>query len=268
MPKAKPLAGVTVVVTRPEHQAAGLCQLIETNGGTALRFPVLDIAGPADTAAVAATVERLAEFDIAVFISPNAVQWGLKLVDSWPAELKIAAVGRGSARELNHQGMTPDIFPEQQFNSEALLALEAMQQVAGKNIIIFRGEGGRELLADTLRERGAQVQYLECYRRVRPTLDPALLTVPLQQDAVDIVTVTSNEGLDNLLALAGEAARPALIRLPLIVVSERTRERARELGFHASIILARQPSDEALLEAVIDWKTENSASAGNGSANY
>jgi uroporphyrinogen-III synthase len=256
MPTAKPLAGVTVVVTRPAHQAEGLCQLIETNGGTALRFPVLDIDGPADPVAVTATINRLAEFDIAVFISPNAVQWGLKLVDSWPPNIKIAAVGLGSARELTRHGIKPDICPEQQFNSEAVLALEDMQQVAGKRIIIFRGDGGRELLADTLRDRGAQVEYLECYRRVRPTIDPALLTVPLQHAAVDIITVTSNEGLENLLAMTGEPARAALTRLPLIVVSERTRERAQELGFQGPVILARQASDEALLEAVIDWQTE------------
>ncbi|MGD8567258.1 MAG: uroporphyrinogen-III synthase [Gammaproteobacteria bacterium] len=260
MPKAKPLAGVTVVVTRPAHQAEGLCRLIETNGGTALRFPVLDIAGPADQTAVAATINRLAAFDIAVFISPNAVQWGLKLIDNWPADIKVAAVGRGSARELTRQGMEPDIFPEQQFNSEALLALEDLQQVAGKRIIIFRGEGGRELLADILRGRGAQVEYLECYRRVRPTIDPALLTVPLQQGTVDILTVTSSEGLENLLAMTGEAVRSVLTQLPLIVVSDRTRERARELGFQAPIILARQASDDALLEAVIDWKTETASS--------
>ncbi|MGD8559632.1 MAG: uroporphyrinogen-III synthase, partial [Gammaproteobacteria bacterium] len=142
MPKAEPL-GATVVVTRPAHQADGLCQLVEQHGGTALRFPVLDITGPDDEASVVAMIQRLAEFDMAIFISPNAVQWGMKLAGALPPALKIAAVGKGSARELMQRGIEPDIFPSQQFNSEALLAMDAMRDVTDQRIVIFRGVGGR-----------------------------------------------------------------------------------------------------------------------------
>ncbi|MGD8639883.1 MAG: uroporphyrinogen-III synthase [Gammaproteobacteria bacterium] len=253
MPKAEPL-GATVVVTRPAHQADGLCQLVEQHGGTALRFPVLDITGPDDEASVVAMIQRLAEFDMAIFISPNAVQWGMRLAGALPPALKIAAVGKGSARELMQRGIEPDIFPSQQFNSEALLAMDAMRDVTDQRIVIFRGVGGRELLADTLRERGAAVEYLECYRRVQPDVDPAILTEPLQQGAVDIVIVTSNEGLENLLAMAGDQAAEQLLTLPLIVVSERSRDRARQLGFRGEVIIAQQPSDQGLIDAVLQWK--------------
>ncbi|MGD8558917.1 MAG: uroporphyrinogen-III synthase, partial [Gammaproteobacteria bacterium] len=105
-----------------------------------------------------------------------------------------------------------------------------------------------------LRERGAAVEYLECYRRVQPDVDPAILTEPLQQGAVDIVIVTSNEGLENLLAMAGDQAAEQLLTLPLIVVSERSRDRARQLGFRGEVIIAQQPSDQGLIDAVLQWK--------------
>ena len=257
---AETLAGITVVVTRPAHQAQPLCQLIEANGGTILRFPVLEIAGPRDATVVTETVRHLAEFDIAIFISPNAVQWGMKFVAAsggFPLGIQVAAVGRGSARELAKNGIEPDIFPSQQYNSEALLAMHQMQQVAGKRIIIFRGESGRELLADSLRERGAVVEYVECYRRVQPDIDPAPLVESLNRDKVDIITVTSNEGLQNLVNMVSDSARSKLMALPLIVVSERSQILASELGFQGPVIVSKQPSDEALLNAIIDWHTDS-----------
>lgn len=258
MPKAEPLAGVTVLVTRPVHQAQRLSTLIESAGGTSWRFPVLDIAGPRDPDKVRRTLAQLAAFDMVIFISPNAVQWGLEFVTAaggLPAAVKVAAVGRGSARELAERGIEPDIFPSRQFNSEALLAMEPLQQVAGKRIAIFRGEGGRELLAQTLRERGADIEYVECYRRVQPDNDPAALLAALGHGDVDIITITSNDALENLLTLVGDGGRQLLLKLPLVVISERGQALAAERGFQGPIIIANQPSDDALLEAIIDWRS-------------
>jgi uroporphyrinogen-III synthase len=250
------LDGIHVVVTRPAHQAEPLCELIEQQGGQAIRFPVLEIVEPRDHDALFAIIDRLANFDLAIFISPNAVHRALNLIDArggLPPALAIAAVGRASAKALAQHGCTAVITPQQKFDSEALLTMGELQQVTGKRIVIFRGEGGRELLADTLRARGAQVDYAECYRRAKPDTDVNPLLQHWVRNEVDIIIVTSNEGLHNLYELVGELGRQWLMKTPLVVVSERTAELARQMGFTQPSIIATKASDDALLQALIDW---------------
>ena len=177
-----------------------------------------------------------------------------------PEHIKVAAVGKGSARQLNKHGVSVDIFPSQQFNSEALLAMDEMQAVAAKRIVIFRGEGGRELLADTLSSRGAIVEYAECYRRSKPEVSANELLAALSQGKLDIVTATSNEGLQNLYDMVAEPGRSALLKLHLIVVSERSKRLAEALGFTKPAIIAHNASDEMLIEAIVKWQQARPAS--------
>lgn len=251
------LHGRGVLVTRPAHQADTLCHMIEQAGGRAIRFPVLAIAPPHDMTAPLATVARLAHYDLAIFVSPNAVEYGLDLIGAQgglPAGLRLAVVGEGSARALRARlGRGPDLQPSERYDSEGLLALAELQQVAGRRVVIFRGDGGRELLGQALRERGATVDYAEVYRRVRPAVDVAALAAQLAAGAVDIVTVTSSEGLRNLLELAGADNAARLKKLPLVVVSERTAALAQELGFSQPAHVAALASDAGLVEAVARW---------------
>lgn len=251
------LQGIHVVVTRPAHQAEQLCEMIESAGGHAIRFPVLDIADVTDTKTLDAIIDRLEQFDIAIFISPNAVTHALTHINAkggLPAQMRVAAVGQASAKALSAYGITVDLFPEQTFNSEALLALPELQQVAGKQVVIFRGVGGRELLADTLKQRGAQVEYAECYQRVRPNTDVRPLQEYAENGAVDIIIITSNEGLQNLFDMVGESGHYWLLQTPLLLVSERTAEFARQLGFTREAIIATKASDTALLQSLLDWR--------------
>lgn len=192
----QPLAGVAVVVTRPAAQNQALCQMIAAAGGEAHALPVLAIAGLAATSALRAQLGQLRSYQLAIFISANAVEYARQLLaDTWPPPLSVAAVGKATARALMASGVQQVLQPTAGFNSESLLALPELQQVAGKKIIIFRGQGGRELLADSLRQRGAQVDYAEVYRRIRPEVSlRTLLALP----KVDFITATSNESLQNL----------------------------------------------------------------------
>lgn len=250
-----PLAGVGVLVTRPAAQAEPLCRRIEAAGGRAIRFPVLEILDPADRAPLLGVIDRLDTFDLAIFISPNAVTKTLNLLlgrRALPPCLRIAAIGRGSARELTRAGITADIVPPRPYNSEALLASPALQAVAGQRIVIFRGDGGREVLGDELRRRGAQVEYAEAYRRVRPDTDVGRLQRHWARGELDVVTVTSGEGLRNLFELVGKLGREWLRRTPLVVVSERGAALAHELGCRETHV-APEASDEGLVAALIDW---------------
>lgn len=255
---AGPLAGVRVLVTRPAHQAEPLARLIEQDGGEAIRFPTLAIVPPRDPGRLADIVARLEHFDLAVFVSRNAVERAAEAIHArhsgLPPQLAIAAAGRTSAQALARAGVRAVLAPAERFDSEALLELPALRQVSGRRVVIFRGEGGRELLGETLAARGARVEYAECYRRIRPAADTGPLRARLQQGGIDLVTVTSGEGLQNLFDMLGEAGRPRLRRTPFVVVSQRQAELARTLGVTAEVRVARQASDAAVVEAIREWR--------------
>lgn len=247
------LAGVTVVVTRPRHQAARLCHLIEARGGRSVLFPVLEIIDVEDIGPARALIQRLDEFDLAIFVSANAVHKAAPMMAAragFPARLRVAAIGRRTAEALQAHGLRADIQPHEGYTSEALLALPEMQHVQGKNVVIFRGAGGRELLGEALTRRGAQVSYAEVYRRVRPEYESAALVRVLGENKNIIIVVTSNEGLQNLFEMAGAQGQPLLRHTRLVVMSTRNAEFARSLGFGAAVV-AGQAGDEGLLDGVI-----------------
>jgi uroporphyrinogen-III synthase len=245
------LAGRRVVLTRPAGQAGQLAALIQAAGGEAVLFPTLEIADATDQRPLVALIDRLDAFDLAVFISANAVSRGLALVNarrSWPAGLRVATVGRASARELRRHGFDAVIVPAQGFDSEALLALPELKDVSGRRIAIFRGEGGREYLAQTLLARGAAVEYAECYRRARPRADAAPLIDMWRRRQLDAFTATSGEALANLGEMLGESGRQCLQSTPLFVPHERIAAAARALG--VDTVALTGPGDEGLVEGL------------------
>lgn len=245
---ALPLAGRGIVLTRPRLQAEMLAQRVRVAGGTPLLFPAIEICDLPDLGPLLALVDRLAEFDLAVFISPNAVHKALNLIrarrgTAWPPGLKVAAVGRGSRRELEHQGLQSVVAPTAHADSEALLALPELKAVAGRRVVIFRGDGGRELLGDTLAARGASVEYAECYRRARPHADSASLLTSWARGAVHAVTVSSNEGLANLYEMLGKLGQHWLRGTPLFVSHPRVAENAARLGVREIVVAGVADAD-------------------------
>ncbi|MEN8216185.1 MAG: uroporphyrinogen-III synthase [Pseudomonadota bacterium] len=231
---------IKVLVTRPAHQSEHLCQLIAEKGGQPVRLPVIEILEIDDKRALLKCREQA--LDIAIFISANAVEKTLPTLQSHLPP-QIVAVGKRTAKTLKAWGITA-LCPLPPYNSEALLEMPQMQTVTGKKIVIFRGEGGRELLAETLRQRGATVNYVHVYRRVQP---PAPAWIANTQ--IDIITVTSQEGLRNLFAMLD--GQTWLRHTPLVVMSERIRAEAERLKVQAPIIVASAASDEGLLEAML-----------------
>jgi uroporphyrinogen-III synthase len=233
------LRGRGILVTRPGERAASLARLIESAGGRAHLFPAIEIEDlPAPPA-----LAQLDRFDLAVFVSPTAVARIMAHLAAWPAALPAAAVGGGTRRELERHGVKEVIAPRAGADSEALLALAEMQQVAGKRVVIFRGEDGRELLGDTLRGRGAQVEYAAGYRRTRPTGGRLW-----KEDEIDAITVSSSQGLANLFEMLDGAflrARPLFVPHPRVAAGARARA-VRE-------VVVAGPSDEQVLEALVAY---------------
>jgi uroporphyrinogen-III synthase len=235
-----PLAGRGILVTRPREQAAGLAGLIEGAGGRAHLFPAIAIEDLPAPAALA----RLEQFDLAVFVSPTAVGKALGRMGAWPQAVRAAAVGAGTRRELERYGVTNVIAPHEGADSEALLGEPELEQVANRRIVIFRGEGGRAFLGDTLRERGAQVEYAACYRRRLPENGP----LTWKREEIDAVTVSSAQGLANLFEMLDPAWLGAR---PLFVPHPRIAEDARARAVQEAIVAG--PSDEQMRDALVAY---------------
>lgn len=246
----QPLAGLKIVVTRPREQAARLTQYIERFGGRALLFPLLEIAPAADQANLREQISRIAQFDLAIFISPNAVQYGMAAIHAagdLPTTLKIATVGQGSAKALRELGIADIITPTENFDSEGLLALPELQNTAGWRVLILRGDGGRKLLGNTLKARGAIVEYVTCYQRSKPQLD----AVALLNDAPDVITVTSSEALGHLWQILDDTRRDNVHDTPLFVSHKRIAELAHQQGWRQ--VLLTGAGDDGLVSGLVAW---------------
>jgi uroporphyrinogen-III synthase len=249
---AKALSGRGIVVTRPRELAATLAGLIEREGGRAIRFPAIEIEDLPPPAALS-SLER---FDLAIFISPTAAARVMSQVGAWPKRLRTAAVGAGTRRELERRGLAGVLAPEGAADSEALLALPELAAPLGKKrVVIFRGGEGRRLLGDALAARGAQVEYAECYRRRRPVADATPLLEDWERGAVHAVTVSSSEGLDNLVALLGARGAARLRATPLFVPHARVAAHAAGLGMQKVVVAG--PGDDAVLERLVGYFHEH-----------
>ena len=246
------------MVTRPRDQAAGLAALIEAAGGRAFLYPAIEVEDLPDPAAALRAIGDLEQLDLAIFVSPTAVKKSFELIKkkraTWPSDLRAAAVGQGSRDELERHGIHGALAPESGADSEALLALPELGSVAGKRIAIFRGEGGRELLGDTLAARGAKVEYAACYRRTRPRIDVGPLLSAWAQGAVHAVTVSSSTGLGNFVALLGEPGRALLGGTPVFVPHRRVAEEARRLGVRTPVLAG--PADAEMMARLVAYFSE------------
>jgi uroporphyrinogen-III synthase len=248
-----PLRGRGILITRPAAQSAELAALVAQHGGRPILFPAIEILDVEDRGPLDAIVDRLETYDVAIFISPNAVTKACESIRarrSFPSHVKVAAVGRGSAAALASLGLGPVIAPDDGGDSESLLRVPELARVAGQRIVIFRGSGGRELLRDTLVQRGAAVDYAECYRRGRPGTGVGALMKSWAAGEIDAVVVTSSEGLRNLHDVVGPAGRRHLAATPLFVPHPRIAATADELGLRDVVVTAT--GDRAIAASLVE----------------
>ena len=246
----KPLIGIGIAITRPIDQAKKLSALIAEAGGTPILFPLIEVMPLKNYGKFEAVISDSKDYDWAIFISSNAVQNGMpRLVKAGIAKedifgsLKFAAIGPVTASELKSFGVKDVLTPlshvqdgdesKVRFDSESLLTLPEMTNVAGKKILIVRGVGGRDVLAETLKTRGAQVTFGECYQRVNPQTNCNLLAQLWAEKKLHGIVVTSSEAMRHLLDLAGDAEW--LRNITLFVNHARIAELPLQIGLKALV---------------------------------
>ena len=242
------LAGIGIAITRPSDQAKKLKLLIEEAGGTPILFPLIQITQLADYSQFENVISHIADYDWAIFISSNAVQNGMpRLIKRYiPLTLKFAAIGPVTASELQSFGVKEVLIPLGLFDSESLLALPEMQEINGEKVMIVRGVGGRDVLAETLKSRGAQVTFAECYQRENPQTDCDLLAQLYGENKLHGIVVTSSEAMRHLLDLAGDANW--LKNITLFVNHARIAELPLQMGLKVKV--ADAPGDESMLRTI------------------
>jgi uroporphyrinogen-III synthase len=255
MATPQPLKNAGIIITKPVGQGESLKERLEAKGARVLHFPSTEILPITNAADLPLSLEQLERYHYAIFISPNAVEYAAQFTDlaALPPKLKVAAIGPGSARALTERGRKPDILPRDGANSEALLRLKALNAVDGKRVLIVRGQGGRELLAETLEERGADVDYAEVYRRVAPKLDRTEITQWFREGEDDVIIVTSREALLNLERMLSPTLTPYLKSAQLLVSSPRLVKLTAAFGIRRRPIIAADAGDAALVRALLSW---------------
>lgn len=250
MKSVNPLSDKIILITRPDGREKHLQQLIEQAGGIVIHYPVIHIQPPPelDIAQLLQLRENLHGFTVAIFISPTAVEQSQIYFPALPEHFTIVAIGTKTAEALRQHNLPVDIEATGH-DTESLLKdpFFQMPKIEGQRILIFRGTGGRALLGDTLIRRGAQVRYVETYQRELPPHPPL---TELQITNLSAVTISSNEGLDNLVTLMDDPS--LLIDIPLVVPSSRARTLARQHGFK-TILTAQNATDEAAIKTLINY---------------
>lgn len=232
-----PLAGLRVLNTRPLEQGRALTDAIIAAGGISITCPALVIEP------IEFSVPKLDDASQAIFISANAVHYlfeRLKQLNlQWPQDVVVIAVGQGTATALRKYGVEANLIPLEA-TSESLLRLETLKSVANETLLLIKGQEGRTTIAKTLISRGANLRTVDVYKRVKPPFNLQFLHSLWHEKAVDIILFTSQQSMQNLFAMFGDAAHSWLCNTPCLVISERLATAAKLLGIKQ--IMVSSPS--------------------------
>lgn len=242
-------------VTRPQAQSETLFYMLVQSGYRTVNFPVIEIEAIKPTAELLALFDHLENYQAIIFVSRNAVNYSFSQflsADKIPANSNIIAIGNATATTLHEYAINSISCNDEKTDSESLLTLPELQTqlISGKRILLVRGQGGRELLYNTLTSRGATVDLAEVYARTIPKYEEQYLDKLWRENHPDAIIVTSNEGIDNLIALTPEMYMKTLYQIPLVVMSERNASYASDCGFITASETANETSDSGLQTAL------------------
>ena len=236
-----------ILNTRPSGQHLAFTRSLEALGFNVSHLPCLAIRG---LPGCQLENDPAAQFDIVLFTSTNAVRFAHAQRPFPWNNVAVHAIGAATATALQTLHQPLALMPQAPFNSEAYLAQLAPLDPA--RLLLIKGEGGRGLIASQLQAMDWQVSSMDLYRRELPDVDATMTASIFRHSPPDIISITSNESLDNLVTLAGEFL-PALLKIPLVVNSQRAAEQAKESGFLLTPLVANPPGDQGQIDAIRQW---------------
>ncbi|ORM72831.1 uroporphyrinogen-III synthase [Pantoea wallisii] len=245
---------MTILVTRPEPAASELVTRLRNQGKVAWTLPLIEFTPGRDLQRLPHQLAAMQPGDLVFLLSQQVVHFAHPALQhnasAWPTFLDYYAIGRSTALALHTVTNLKVDYPHARETSEELIRLNRLQQVQGKRALILRGSPGRELLAETLLERGAQVDYCECYQRCEQHYNGAIEGRRWRDRGITTLVVTSGEMLQQLFTLFPPIDRREwLLHCRLVVVSERLATKAAELGWQ-EIKVADGADNDALLRAL------------------
>ncbi|GKX64518.1 uroporphyrinogen-III synthase [Pragia fontium] len=244
---------MSILITRPSPMGEALVKQLIEQGREAYHTPLITFSPGRELDKLPDYLANLREDDIIIAASQHAVHYAHDLLkhkqQSWPENCRYFAIGYKTATELQQATRFTVHWPEGREISEQLLELPQLQHVAGKNILILRGNGGRQLLAETLQKRGASVTFCECYQRNPIAYHGDDLCQYWQQISINILVITSGEMLQQLYELVPTGYRNWLLNCHLLIVSERLADQAKNLGW-TQCHIADNADNDALLRAL------------------
>lgn len=251
------LDGLSVLVTRPAHQAFEFCKLLENEGARVIRCPTIKVSTTRKEEAFQDFVKYINDYDMLMFNSPNSVIFGIPLIhlnSTIPKQTLIGAIGPSTQNEINNFGYKVDIFPRSTFDSEAFLSQIEKINVKGKKIAILRAQTGRTLLGESLISKGAKVIYVEVYERtpIRPDIAGKLYENLINK--IDIITITSLESFINLDCYITDKIRNNFKYSTFITGHKRISNHIKSCGF-SSVYTADDPTNKAMFSAVLNTYT-------------
>ncbi|NKB46159.1 MAG: hypothetical protein GKR77_00015 [Legionellales bacterium] len=248
------LASLHALITRPQSQAQRLAQRISSLGGQVELFATINIIPRLTQSQLAAQLAKKPAIDQLIFISPNAITQGCPLLQQTPTiawrQLPCIAMGEPSANLLRDHGAQHVFYPTPHYSAEDTLTLPSLQLVTQQHIVIFKGEGGRPLLTDTLRERGAQITEIICYQRALPTPDPNK-QIHLLQTGVNAIISTSIVSADNLWTLFAPTGTTWLQQRQWVVSSQRIANHLQRYSLVHKPLIAQNASDDAMISTLL-----------------
>lgn len=248
------LKGKTVLITRPEKQVNTLYELVKREQATPILLPLLSIKA-FESEQLDLALSNFQDYDKVIFVSRNAVEICFAYLNEKQLSLSkqvCLAVGTATLRILTEQGYESKQDVSEHATTETLLMDEELSDtnIRDKSVLIVRGKGGRETLGDELKNRGANVTYAEVYKREKVSYSLAQKREIISTKP-DVIVLTSNEGINAYYELFHQLETGMIANKPLVVLSERNKIYAEDLGFSGAIQIAEKTSDQGLLEACV-----------------
>lgn len=246
-----------ILVTRPEESGQHLTAMLIREGIAAIHAPFIKIVTGEQLNQLPQKLQKLNPGDYVICVSQYAVNYAAQVLQNtgftWRADLHYLAVGRKTAMRLTEASQQAVSYPFLQENSEELLALPLMQQCQDKNVLILRGQQGRELLPEQLTAQGANVEMVACYHReMQESTETELMM--FSRAGIDTIVVTSGEILRYLLDFIPKSEHNWLVNCKLVVISDRIAQLAKEAGWQEDkVILTEKADNNSLLKTILSF---------------